>query len=57
MTRAVYFYVLDLKFLHVETRHSDTKHTAKLQPKHCLLHNRNSIFARGILGEFERLIP
>ena len=29
----------------METRHSDTKH---IQPKHCLLHNRNSIFARGI---------
>ena len=53
MTRAVYFYVLDLKFLHMETRHSDTKHTTKT----LLLHNRNSIFARGILGKFERLIP
>ena len=57
MTRAVYFYVLDLKFSHMETRHSDTKHTTKLQPKHCLLYNRNSIFAMGILGEFGRLIP
>ena len=41
MTKTVYFYISHLK----------------LEIKHCLLPNRNSIFAREILGKFGRLIP
>ena len=51
MTTAVYFYVL--VFTYGNQALTYETYTTKTLP----LHNRNSIFARGILGEFGRLIP
>ena len=46
MTRAVYFYILESKFVHVETRW-----ILNIQPKHCRLHNRNSKIWQGNLED------